>query len=77
MVDGVSDDVRDVMIDQRVHGLSSLALDSDEPGASEHPKMLGYQWLAHLQLRRLRRLATAATNLAGAASARSNSPAAS
>ena len=50
MVDGVSDDVRDVMIDQRVHGLSSLALDSDEPGASEHPKMLGYQWLAHLQL---------------------------
>jgi hypothetical protein len=50
MVHGVRNDVSNVVIDERVHGLSTMSLHADESGASQNPKVLGYERLAHLKL---------------------------
>ena len=44
---GIGDDVGDVLVDEGVHGLSPAPLDSDEPGCSQHPQVLGHKRLAH------------------------------
>ena len=40
MVNGVGDDVGDVLVDEGVGHLSALSLDSDQPGRPQHPKVL-------------------------------------
>ena len=49
MVYGVSDDVRNVLVNERVHGLSAVPLDVHQPGVTQHPKMLRDKRLAHPQ----------------------------
>ncbi len=49
MVYGVSDDVGDMVVDQRVHGLSAAALHAHQSSAPQHPKMLRDERLAHLE----------------------------
>ena len=49
MLDGVGDDVGDVLIDQRVHGPAAEPLDADQMRAPQHAQMLGDQWLAEAE----------------------------
>lgn len=46
-MDGVGDDVGDVQVGQRVHGLPAATLDPDQAGTPQHPQVLGNQRLAH------------------------------
>ena len=48
-MDGVSDDVGDVLVDQGVDGLPALALNFHQAGAAQHPEVLRDQRLAHAQ----------------------------
>lgn len=50
MIHGVRNDVSDVVIDERVHSLSTMSLHADEAGTSQDPKVLGYERLTHLKL---------------------------
>ena len=45
-MDRVSDDVGNVLINQRVHRRPALALHADKAGGTQHPQMLGDQRLA-------------------------------
>ena len=47
VLDGVSDDVRDVLVGQGVHRLPAVPLDPDQAGPPQHPQVLGNQRLAH------------------------------
>ncbi len=46
-MDRIGDDVGDVLIDQRVHSLPAMPFYAYQPGAAQHPQMLGDQRLAH------------------------------
>ena len=50
MINGVRNDVSNVVIDERVHSLSSTPLHADEVGIPQDPKVLGYERLTHLEL---------------------------
>jgi hypothetical protein len=47
VLDGVGDDVGDVLVGQRVDRSAPLSFYPDQPGSSQHAQVLRYQWLAH------------------------------
>ncbi len=48
-MDGVGDDVGDVLVGQGVHGLPAVPFYPDQAGPSQYPQVLGDQRLAHPQ----------------------------
>ena len=48
-MDGVGDDVADMLVGQGVDRFPAAALDADEPGPPQYPQVMGHQGLAHLQ----------------------------
>lgn len=46
-MNGVSDDMGDVLVDEGVHGFPATALDPDQAGTPQHPQVLGDQRLTH------------------------------
>lgn len=49
MLDGIGDDVSDVLVGQRVCRPAPLPFYPDQPGSAQHPKVLGDERLAQPQ----------------------------
>jgi len=49
VLNGVGDDVSDVLVGQRVHRTATLAFYPDQPGSSQHAKVLRHERLTHPQ----------------------------
>jgi len=47
-MDGVGDDVTDVLVGQGIDGFPAAPLDADQPRAPQYPQVMGHQGLAHL-----------------------------
>ena len=48
-MDGVGDDVTDVLVGQGIDGFPAAPLDADQPCAPQDPQVMGHQGLAHLE----------------------------
>jgi len=48
-MDRIGDDMRDVLVGQRVHGLAAAALHPHQARPAQHPQVLGHQRLAHAE----------------------------
>lgn len=49
MLDGVGNDVGDMLVGKRVHRFLAMAFYPDQPGTAQHPQVLGDQRLAEAE----------------------------